>query len=74
MIFKLKRSGPNKRYRFKGYITVREADKKRRFERQKQAVYQYAFLIIAVIAVVVAVLAAKPWEKVRDILTLFGFM
>lgn len=74
MKLKLKRTGPNKRYRFKGYKTIKQAARTRMFERQRQLLYQYIFLIILVIAVVVACIVLKPWDKIRDILTVLGIL
>lgn len=74
MKLKLKRNGPNKRYRFKGYKTVQQASKVRFIERQKQTFYQYAFLVAACIAALIIMLAVKPWDKIRDILAIFGLL
>lgn len=74
MKLKLKRNGPNKRYRFKGYKTVQQASRVRFFERQRQTFYQYALLVVAGIAALILLLAVKPWDKIRDILTIFGLL
>lgn len=74
MIFKLKRNGPNKRYRFKGYKTVQQASRARFFERQKQTFYQYVLLIAVFIVVLIIMLAVKPWNKIIDLLTIFGLL
>ncbi len=74
MKLKLKRNGPNKHYRFKGYKTVKQAKRVRFFERQKQTLYQYIFLVAACVVMLIFIIAIKPWGKICDILTIFGLL
>lgn len=71
-IFRLKRNGPSKVYRLKGYCNREYVKKKRRAERRHIRRANTAFWIVVILLFLVVFYWLDPIDKIQHMLRLFG--
>ncbi|MDI9469602.1 MAG: hypothetical protein QM296_05270 [Bacillota bacterium] len=70
---RLKRTGRQKIYRFKGYTTAARVDRKRRRERLRHARNQLIITAIIVTILILVYLWLDPLPKIADLRRVLGF-
>ncbi|NJP39981.1 hypothetical protein HCH52_02780 [Oscillospiraceae bacterium HV4-5-C5C] len=70
---RLRRQGPNKIYRLKGYTTVTRVNRKRRRERLKRHTHNLISFAVIILALILLFIWLNPLPKLQDLLHALGF-
>lgn len=70
--FTLKRQGPHKLYRLKGYTTVAELEKQWKNRRRNQRFVRLLITLIIVIVLVLLYYWINPVPKIREFIRIIG--
>ncbi|MDD2213927.1 MAG: hypothetical protein PHR21_05220 [Oscillospiraceae bacterium] len=70
---RLRRQGPNKIYRLKGYTTVTRVNRKRRRERLKRHTHNLISFAVIILALILLFIWLNPLPRLQDLLHALGF-